>query len=114
MLGRFTAVVGSMLAMSMRHVSVMTCLLVISTLVMLGGFPMVFRRVLVVFCCLLVMLRAFMFHVGDLCVNLPGIVPPVSPRFRSGKIYVTAARTINPRAGSFPGSHEIAAAADTP
>src|SRR5208283_3690339 len=98
MLGRFTAVVCSMLAVSMRHVGVMTSLLVISTLVMRGGFTMVFSRMIVMFCCFLVMVRAFMFHVGNLCVNLPGFadlrrvkysVLPVSPRFRFGKFHVT-------------------------
>jgi len=101
MLGRFTAVVGCMLAVSMRHVGGMTCLLVISTLVMLGGFSMMVCCVLVMFCCLLVTLRAFVLHVGDLCVNLPGhckspgslnmVVLPVSSRFRSGKFHITAA-----------------------
>src|SRR5271165_870342 len=100
MLGRFTGVVGGMQAVSMRHVGVMTCLLVTTALVMFCGFKMVLCRVLVVFRCFPVMLRAFMFHVGDLCVNLPDIaisgefkysVLPVSARFRSRKFHVTAA-----------------------
>ena len=49
MLGRFSRVMGSVLSVPMRHVSVMTGLLVISTLVVLGSFTMVFRCVLVVF-----------------------------------------------------------------
>jgi hypothetical protein len=62
MLGRFGRVVGSVLSVPMRYVSVVTCLLVISTLVVLGSFTMVFRCVLMVFSRLVMMLRTFVCH----------------------------------------------------
>ncbi len=65
MLGRFSGVVGRMLSVPMCYVGVVTALLVISAFVMLGRFKMVFRRVLVVFRRLAVMVCAFVCsHIG--------------------------------------------------
>jgi hypothetical protein len=62
MLGRFGRVVGSVLSVPMGDVGVVTGLLVISTLVMLGSFTMVFCCVLVMFGRLVMMLCAFVCH----------------------------------------------------
>jgi len=52
----------------MRDVGVMASLFVISTLVMLGSFMMVFRRVLVMFSRFAVVIRAFVCR--HFCANL--------------------------------------------
>jgi hypothetical protein len=69
MLGRFSRVMGSVLSVPMRHVSVMTGLLVISTLVVLGSFTMVFRCVLVMFSRLVMMPCSFVSHFGCLSMS---------------------------------------------
>jgi hypothetical protein len=69
MLGRFSRVVGSVLSVPMRYVGVVTGLLVISTLVVLGSFTMVFRCMLVMFSRLVVVICAFVFHSGYLSMS---------------------------------------------
>jgi hypothetical protein len=62
MLGSFSRVMGSVLSVAMRYVSVVTRLLMIPTLMMLGSFTMVFRCVLVMFSRLVMMLCTFVCH----------------------------------------------------
>jgi hypothetical protein len=62
MLGRFGGVVGSVLSVPVRYMSVVTGLLVIPALMMLGSFTMVFRCVLVMFSRLVMMLCTFVCH----------------------------------------------------
>jgi hypothetical protein len=62
MLRRFSGVVASVLRVTMRYVSVVTGLLVISTLMMLGSFTMVLRCVIVMFGCLVMMLCTLVCH----------------------------------------------------
>jgi hypothetical protein len=69
MLGRFSRVVGSVLSVPMRYLGVVAGLLVISTLVVLGSFTMVSRCVLVMFCRLVVVICAFVFHFGYLSMS---------------------------------------------
>ena len=53
--GRFRRVVHCMLLMSVGYLCVMRCRFVFACFVMLRRFPVVSRRVLVMFCCLVVM-----------------------------------------------------------
>jgi hypothetical protein len=69
MFGRFSRVVGSVLSVPVRYVSVVTGLLVISALVVLGSFTMVFRRVLVMFSRLVMVLCSFVCHFGRLSMS---------------------------------------------
>ena len=62
--GRFRCVMCGLQSVPMSYMSVMAGFLVISILVVRGSFPMVFRRVLVMFCRLGMVFCAFMFHVG--------------------------------------------------
>jgi hypothetical protein len=59
MLGGFVRMVGRMLRMAVGYVSVMTGLLMIPGFMMLGSFAVVFRRVVVMFGRLMVMLCTF-------------------------------------------------------
>jgi uncharacterized membrane protein len=59
MLGRFSRVVRRVLGMAVRYVSVMASLFMIPSFVMLGSLTMVFRRVLVMFGRLVVVVRTF-------------------------------------------------------
>jgi hypothetical protein len=69
MLGSFSRVVGSVLSVPMCYVGMVAGLLVISTLVMLGSFTMVFRCVLVMFGRLFVVICAFVCHFGYLSMS---------------------------------------------
>ena len=53
--GRFPGVVQGMLLMSVGELCVMRCRFVFACFVILRGFLVVSRRVLVMFCCLVVM-----------------------------------------------------------
>jgi len=68
MLGSLSSVVSRMLSVPMRYVGVMASLLVIPGFVMLASFKMVFRRVLVMFSRLAMVICAFVF--GHFWVNL--------------------------------------------
>jgi hypothetical protein len=67
MLARFSRVVGRIVSMPVRDVSVMPSLFVIPAFVVLGRFTMVFRRMLVMFRRLIVVLRAFVYR--HLCLS---------------------------------------------
>ena len=58
-LGRFTRVVGRVKSMPMRNLGMVASLLVIPRFVMLRGFTMVFRGLLVLLGCFVVVLGAF-------------------------------------------------------
>jgi hypothetical protein len=81
MLGRFGRVVGSVLGVPMRYVSVVTGLLVIPALMMLGSFTMVFRCVLRTFVCHFVYLSmsscAGQFRLSSKISILLPVVQPV-------------------------------------
>jgi hypothetical protein len=62
LLGRLRSVMGSMVQVSLRGVRVVRCQLMISGFVMRRGFAMIPGRVLVMFCCLVMMFCRLLGH----------------------------------------------------
>ncbi len=65
-LSRLCGMMARMMKVTLSHVGVMCSLLVISAFVMDGRLLMVVRGSLVVICCVTVMFRRFLRHVGFL------------------------------------------------
>ena len=59
-LGRLSGVIAGMMEMALGGVSVMSRLVVVSSLVVSGGLPVVVRRLLVVLRCSVVMFGCFL------------------------------------------------------
>jgi hypothetical protein len=61
-LGCFRGVMGCMLMMTMGHVRMMCCCLVLSGFMVAGGFSVVTSRVFVMLCCLVMMFYGLLGH----------------------------------------------------
>ena len=60
---RFAGVMRGVLRVALRGVRVVRCGFMIAGFMLLSGFTMMARRVFVMVCCLIVMVRCFLAHV---------------------------------------------------
>jgi hypothetical protein len=63
-LGGFCRVVGGMVQVTLRHVSVVSCCFVVVSFMMFGRFVMVPNGMFVMFCCLAMVFCCFLGHIA--------------------------------------------------